>query len=481
MAVNNPYMCCRTDGIQQNSVSNGICLRKENSMKTRKPLCFLIAVLLLAAVLPVFPASATWEKPELTFTEGESYNETIFKVDSGDGIKSWEPFDCGVPGMGCYVGPTSMSIKGTPTKAGSYLFQLNYETDGGGNGTITYFVTVKAATKSYFTDIYVYQKPDKLTYKVGENLKTAGMEIRAKHTVYADLILDDGDYNCSPDKFTAAGTQKVTVSAKLNGKNGTETFTTSFQVTVNEAKPTEKPKITKDPTGEDVLVGDSCSFIARADGANTITWYLVSPGGNEIPAKKGPDSHKGLKVSGSTEEKLKLSHIPESMDGWKVYASFENEIGATASKKATVTVNSVSTPKPTEKQSGTTTPKPTEKPETTPEPTEAPSPTPHIHQFDESSWQADENTHFHVCTECGSKEGFGEPHDFTWTVTQKATRKQEGIQTGTCSICGFITTMPLVYGGSETSSVLIILFILLIILVLALIGIGILLLRKRRR
>lgn len=109
------------------------------------------------------------------------------------------------------------------------------------------------------------------------------------------------------------------------------------------------PKVTKDPTGESVAEGESAVFIARADNAKTITWYLVSANDKtELDAKTAANQFTGLQVNGYDGEKLTLSNIPMTLDGWKAKAKFTSEDGESVwSKAATISVRKAELKEPT--------------------------------------------------------------------------------------------------------------------------------------
>ena len=76
----------------------------------------------------------------------------------------------------------------------------------GGQST-GFYVTVQKAV----TSIAIRKKPDKLTYSVGDSLKTSGMVLRL---TYSDGSTKDvtGGFSCSPGKLTKSGQQKVVVT-----------------------------------------------------------------------------------------------------------------------------------------------------------------------------------------------------------------------------------------------------------------------------
>lgn len=86
--------------------------------------------------------------------------------------------------------------------------------------------------------------------------------------------------------------------------------------------------ITKNPTAETVSAGGDATFIARAVGNTSIVWILVSPDAKTVyNISDAPGKFSGLTVSGQGTETLKLTSIPQSMDGWGVQCYFTDSTG----------------------------------------------------------------------------------------------------------------------------------------------------------
>ncbi len=86
--------------------------------------------------------------------------------------------------------------------------------------------------------------------------------------------------------------------------------------------------VTKSPTSESVPYGGSCSFIAHAANATSVTWYIASPDLSLIcAASDAPYSVSGLYVSGANSDTLYLSGIPSWFNGCQVQACFTGEGG----------------------------------------------------------------------------------------------------------------------------------------------------------
>lgn len=99
--------------------------------------------------------------------------------------------------------------------------------------------------------------------------------------------------------------------------------------------------ITKNPTSEVVDEGGRAVFIARADNDFSISWSLVSPDLNTVyDAKLGEYYFSGLKVEGETTEKLVLTQIPYTLNGWRARCCFNGVNNQQKySEMALVTVN----------------------------------------------------------------------------------------------------------------------------------------------
>ncbi|MDO4492281.1 MAG: hypothetical protein Q4C53_00175 [Clostridia bacterium] len=358
----------------------------------------------------------------------------------------------------------------------------------------------------YYKDFYITKNPSKMTYKVGESFDISGIEIAGKLVYDVSGNVKENPLGTgvitgwSPTKFTAAGSQKVTLNAQLKSMTGSyKTFSTSLTVTVKEEatkldppmillpdppKIASKPTVTKHPGDEHLTEGGSCSFVARADDDESISWTFVSPSGKNYSVSKTKKEFPNLKLSGTTSEKIRLTNVPQKMNGWKIFATFKNEAGSVDTQKAVISVNAAkATATPTEKPTVVSvtpaptvipTPKPTVTPDPTPEPT--PEPTPHIHKYDTALWMTDADTHWHDC-DCGDKDGTA-VHDFDWAVTKKATKNAPGTEVGLCKVCGYTTHRTVEYAGPDP--VIPVLIAVTVLLVVALVVVGVLLKKNAR-
>ena len=126
---------------------------------------------------------------------------------------------------------------------------------------------------------------------------------------------------------SAAGTAP-SVAVKTGPSPATAVAPGPFSTTFAAAGTPSKVRVTKSPTSESVPYGGSCSFIAHAANATTITWYIASADSSIIStAADAPRNVSGLYVSGANSDTLYLSGIPSWMNGCQVQACFDGEGG----------------------------------------------------------------------------------------------------------------------------------------------------------
>ena len=103
--------------------------------------------------------------------------------------------------------------------------------------------------------------------------------------------------------------------------------------------------ITKNPTGEEAEVNGSVIFIAKAENYYQLMWHLVSPDGEtDYGEHEIADAFPDIITEGFATERLKLSNIPEELQGWKVRAEFINDYGSVFSDEALITLRGVQLP-----------------------------------------------------------------------------------------------------------------------------------------
>lgn len=217
-------------------------------------------------------------------------------------------------------------------------------------------------------------------------------------------------------------------------------------------------EITKSPENENVKPGGTASFITQAVNYTSCKWYL-SKDGETVEADRAEERFPGLKVAGDGTEKLILSAIPKSLDGWSVYCVFKGAAGSVSTSKARLHVSDSAKPKPTRIPAAAV----TQSPVVTLVPTAEPMQTaaPHVHSFS-AQWKSDDTRHWQEC-ECGEKVNLADHVVAEWTTAAKATKEQDGIDEGTCAVCGRTVQRSTAYRPSTTGRIILAAVIALII------------------
>lgn len=217
-------------------------------------------------------------------------------------------------------------------------------------------------------------------------------------------------------------------------------------------------EITKSPENENVKPGGTASFITQAVNYTSCKWYL-SKDGETVEADRAEERFPGLKVAGDGTEKLILSAIPKSLDGWSVYCVFKGAAGSVSTSKARLHVSDSAKPKPTRIPAAAV----TQSPVVTLVPTAEPMQTaaPHVHSFS-AQWKSDDTRHWQEC-ECGEKVNLADHVVSEWATVTEATKEQEGIDEGTCAVCGRTVRRSTAYRPPVAIKVIIIAAIALVI------------------
>ena len=217
-------------------------------------------------------------------------------------------------------------------------------------------------------------------------------------------------------------------------------------------------EITKSPENENVKPGGTASFITQAVNYTSCKWYL-SKDGETVEADRAEERFPGLKVAGDGTEKLILSAIPKSLDGWSVYCVFKGAAGSVSTSKARLHVSDSAKPKPTRIPAAAV----TQSPVVTLVPTAEPMQTaaPHVHSFS-AQWKSDDTRHWQEC-ECGEKVNLADHVVAEWTTAVEATKEQDGIDEGTCAVCGRTVQRSTAYRPSTTGRIILAAVIALII------------------
>lgn len=328
------------------------------------------------------------------------------------------------------------------------------------------YVTVYDGDPPLYWTKKITAEAKKTVYLVGDSFDQSGMTVWAYSE--GDYPSEDAKWNCtkyvksvSPTKFTKAGEQYVTVTAPLTGPHYTMDFTAKIKVKVYS-----KIEITKHPGGEIVEEGGACNFTVKANHADKYAWYFVK-GKSSVSAKDASTFFPGLKVSGGTEKKLKLSNIPIELDGWGVLCEFSNKAQTVRSDAASITVYEKEAPAPTEAP----TPAPTEVPTSDPEPkqpeetvapslpavaeaTPAPSGTSgsgHTHSFD-GVYRHNSIEHWLECA-CGERSGTASHVVTEWKTVVAPTKTTVGVRKGYCAVCGAEVLDSIPYDETQSNAI----------------------------
>ena len=114
------------------------------------------------------------------------------------------------------------------------------------------------------------------------------------------------------------------------------------------------PVVTKNPTSESVIEGDSAIFVARANNTRQYVWEIAL-GETVLTCEEAAASFgKGISFTGYDTETLVIHNIPEELDGAMVWCQF---VGAEESVTSTVAKISVT---PIEKATPVVTKNPTD-------------------------------------------------------------------------------------------------------------------------
>ena len=269
-----------------------------------------------------------------------------------------------------------------------------------------------------------------------------------------------GDPSASPEQ-TAAPTASVSTTKDPFSWSTPEPSPSPTPTPTPTPIPSPTPgelEITKSPENENVKPGGTASFITQAVNYTSCKWYL-SKDGETVEADRAEERFPGLKVTGDGTEKLILSAIPKSLDGWSVYCVFKGAAGSVSTSKARLHVSDSAKPKPTRIPAAAV----TQSPVVTLVPTAEPMQTaaPHVHSFS-AQWKSDDTRHWQEC-ECGEKVNLADHVVSEWTTVTEATKEQDGIDEGTCAVCGRTVRRSTAYRPSTTGRLILAAVIALII------------------
>lgn len=136
---------------------------------------------------------------------------------------------------------------------------------------------------------------------------------------------------------TTDGEFKVFITMRTEGLGTVDIKVTVY---INPAEPSSDgvPKVTKNPTGETVVEGESATFIARADNVRQYCWQFALADASLDASELAGYIGRNVKVSGWDSEKLVISNIPKELDGLYVWCQF---VGAETSVDSTAAVLTV--------------------------------------------------------------------------------------------------------------------------------------------
>ncbi len=125
--------------------------------------------------------------------------------------------------------------------------------------------------------------------------------------------------------------------------------TVDYKVTVyvNPAESSEGvPVVTKNPTSETVIEGDSATFIARASNTRQYVWEIALADASLTCEEAAAYFGKGVSFTGYDTDTLVIHNIPEELNGafvWCQFVGAEESVTSTAAK-LTVTPAEKATP-----------------------------------------------------------------------------------------------------------------------------------------
>ena len=118
---------------------------------------------------------------------------------------------------------------------------------------------------------------------------------------------------------TTAGTYVMDITVYTQRTDG---YNIVLTVTIQDKSSDGTPVVTKDPTGETVVEGESATFIAKATNVRQYIWQIGIADAcidvEDLPSYLG----KGVKVSGWNTEKLVIENIPMELNGAHIWCRF---------------------------------------------------------------------------------------------------------------------------------------------------------------
>lgn len=136
---------------------------------------------------------------------------------------------------------------------------------------------------------------------------------------------------------TTDGEFKVFITMQTAGLGTVDIKVTVY---INPAEPSSAgvPVVTKNPTGETVVEGESATFIARADNVRQYCWQFALADASLDVSELADYIGRGVSVSGWDSEKLVIKNIPKELDGLYVWCQFVGAETSVDSSAAVLTV-----------------------------------------------------------------------------------------------------------------------------------------------
>lgn len=202
------------------------------------------------------------------------------------------------------------------------------------------------------------------TYQLSTNETCHGMIVHEFDDIIADSGLSqaigsfctglnysyDGCYLLVDGTPAAPGNYWLNGTATLiDGSTQSYSFTIvvskddPFFIPVETPEASPAPEITKDPTDETIMEGESAMFIARADNASKIEWFLLDPNMRNYSSPGYIASlYPGFSFNGRNSEVFEVYNVPLELNGWYAVCVFSNGGDGIESAPAKITVEEFS-------------------------------------------------------------------------------------------------------------------------------------------
>lgn len=94
-------------------------------------------------------------------------------------------------------------------------------------------------------------------------------------------------------------------------------------------------RIISQPEDQTIAPGTTATFTIKAQGQKKLSWRVCSDNGSiDLTLKETLQRFKGMTYEGGNSKTFVLHHVPEEMDGWKVYCRLTNGNRVVNSEKA---------------------------------------------------------------------------------------------------------------------------------------------------